>query len=68
MDCEGAEYEILAQTTDQCLGRIEKMSVEYHSMAGYDVVTLRKRLESLGFHVAIISRPHLLFASSRHVA
>jgi len=66
IDCEGAEYEILLQTPDRCFERVRKMSVEYHSLAGSDVVTLRARLESLGFRVAVISRPHILFATNSH--
>jgi len=30
IDCEGAEYEIMESLSDQYLGRIEKMIIEYH--------------------------------------
>lgn len=64
MDCEGAEYEILAQTPDKYLRKVQKISLEYHAVQGYSVGMLRTRLESLGFRVAIISRPRILFASN----
>jgi FkbM family methyltransferase len=64
MDCEGAEYEILAQTPDKYLRKVERISLEYHSIRGYGVGMLRERLEALDFRVAVISRPRILFASN----
>lgn len=62
MDCEGAEYEILARTPDEYLRRVEKISLEYHPVWGHDIGTLKERLEALDFRVAVIDRPHILFA------
>jgi FkbM family methyltransferase len=66
IDVEGAEYEILSTTRDEYLKRVEMLSLEYHQVPGYDVGMLRERLESLDFEVAIINRPHLLFANNRN--
>jgi FkbM family methyltransferase len=33
LDCEGAEYEILYSLTPELLGRIERIGMEYHSVA-----------------------------------
>jgi hypothetical protein len=36
MDCEGAEYEIFYQASDETLARIQEMRIEYHVLEGPD--------------------------------
>jgi FkbM family methyltransferase len=47
LDCEGAEWEILRDTV--AWRDIRYLTMEYHLWAGYTLVELRKRIESLGF-------------------
>ena len=59
-DIEGAEIDVLAATSDECLSSIKQMSIEFHDFCGItpqEVVeqTLR-RLEGLGFSYVRMSR------------
>jgi FkbM family methyltransferase len=47
LDCEGAEWEILRDTV--AWRDIRFLTMEYHLWAGYTLVELRQRIESLGF-------------------
>lgn len=51
IDCEGAEYEILFNTPDAILGRIERIIMEYHNVGEYTHVDLERFLRSKGFAV-----------------
>jgi hypothetical protein len=53
IDCEGAEYEIIAQSSDDSLKKASIISMEFHDMKNVNQTaqTLISRLTSLGFHV-----------------
>jgi FkbM family methyltransferase len=54
MDCEGAEYNILFNTPDKILNRIERIVLEYHENCnGYTRNDLDKFLKSKGFAVKV---------------
>ncbi len=61
MDCEGAEYDILFNTSIECLSKVNKISVECHDTLGYahsdyDAYDLKIYLEQLGFRVEIAGK------------
>ena len=47
LDCEGAEWEILRDTVTW--RNVRFLTMEYHLWAGYTLVDLRQRVESMGF-------------------
>jgi len=50
LDCEGAEYEIFASVTSNCVKRIDRIVLEYHEwVEGQSSEVLKKRLEGFGF-------------------
>lgn len=51
IDCEGAEYEILEETPDEVLARVDRVSMEYHEREGRRVEELGERLQGVGFQV-----------------
>ncbi len=53
IDCEGAEYEIIAQSSDDSLKKAAIISMEFHDMKNVNQTaqTLINRLTSLGFKV-----------------
>jgi len=52
MDCEGAEYGILLNCPDSILGRISRISMEYHNIDNKkNVSSLKKFLAGKGFEV-----------------
>ena len=54
LDCEGAEYDILFQTTASVLSRIDRIVMEYHdNLTGFNHQDLVKFLVSEGFTVRI---------------
>ena len=53
IDCEGAEYDILLNTPDSYLKRIDRIAAEHHRVKGHDVQELRRLLEKNGFEVVI---------------
>ncbi len=54
LDCEGAEYEILGAASDETLGRVDRIAMEWHRLAeGHDPDALADRLRSLGFSVDV---------------
>jgi FkbM family methyltransferase len=60
MDCEGAEWEALDSADNSSLGRVDRVSLEYHPMPGRDPDELVKRFLDLGFLLkARITRPNL---------
>ncbi len=59
IDCEGAEYGILMNASDDALARIGKISMEYHDLgAGGSGMLMRDFLVRKGFRVAMsLDRP-----------
>ena len=57
IDCEGAEYEILASTPSRHLRRINRMSIECHSVPAHSVSEIRSLLEREGFDAEVIEHP-----------
>jgi FkbM family methyltransferase len=54
LDCEGAEYEILFSTSDEVLGRIAHITMEYHrGLAPYDERAVATFLRKHGFEVTV---------------
>ncbi len=54
MDCEGAEYEILFNCSNETLQKISKISMEYHDVnSERTVARIKSFLEANGFKVAI---------------
>ena len=60
MDCEGAEYDILFNTSAECLNKVSKISVECHDSAdfvprhnNYNAYDLKTYLEHIGFKVML---------------
>lgn len=51
MDCEGAEYEILFNTSEDILKRINKISLELHLIPEYDINTLNNFLIDKRFKI-----------------
>jgi FkbM family methyltransferase len=51
VDCEGGEYDILPNTPDEVLDRVENIAFEYHEVDGYESKLDRvlNRLSSAGF-------------------
>lgn len=59
MDCEGAEYDILFNCPDSILGKIKKISMEYHCIdKKRDSAALKGFLEKKGFEVTTIPFSH----------
>ena len=57
IDCEGAEYEILASTPSTHLHRINRMSIECHKVPGHSAADLASLLGREGFDVQVIEYP-----------
>ena len=54
MDCEGAEYEILFNTTSKILQNVKKIAMEYHNRDDeHNVGALKRFLERQGFSVTV---------------
>jgi FkbM family methyltransferase len=53
MDCEGAEVEIVAESSEQDWHRVRAVRMEFH---GPDPGATRQRLESVGFQVDLYER------------
>ena len=51
LDCEGAEYEILLNAPRSLLHRIDRVAMEYHSVAAHTPDELVALLETAGFQV-----------------
>ena len=54
IDCEGAEFDILAAATDDELRRARRVVLEFHRLAG-DPQTLTERLGAAGFDARILA-------------
>ncbi len=55
IDCEGAEYVLIDSLSDEWLGRISRIAMEFHHLAAeHDVRRLSARLEQAGFAVELI--------------
>jgi FkbM family methyltransferase len=58
IDCEGCEYPALLSASDDALGRIGVICLEYHDrLAGRSHLELRERLERNGFQVSTQASP-----------
>ena len=57
LDCEGAEYEILFDTSREILNRIQNISMEYHQVPEYTISDLTKYLKDIGFDVRLGKGP-----------
>ena len=62
MDCEGSEYKIFESTSDEYIGRIQKICLEYHIINEdrRSLNALKSRLGTLGFQVTDIPSVHNL--------
>ena len=49
LDCEGAEFEILYNTSDEYFKKIKEIRMEYHNHGKYNILDLEKSLETKGF-------------------
>jgi FkbM family methyltransferase len=56
VDCEGAEYELLYAASPETLKRIDMVILEWHRIAGHDVVELERFLTRHGFTVTRSAR------------
>lgn len=67
MDCEGAEYEIFFDCSDEILKKINKISMEYHDVdAERTVEHIKNFLEKRGFDVFVKTvGDNMLYAKSR---
>jgi FkbM family methyltransferase len=61
VDCEGAEYEVLLNTSPTLLRRIGRISMEYHDHPVYNIQGLARHLEDHGFQVKLY-QGHRLYA------
>jgi FkbM family methyltransferase len=53
IDCEGSEYDILINTPEEYLKKIEKISMEFHDFGIYDIPSLKGFLETNGFQTIV---------------
>lgn len=68
IDCEGAEYEILLNTSKKDLARINKISMEFHQIGKLKVSVLKKFLIKNNFMVDVINSNNtigMLYAKKR---
>lgn len=56
MNCEGAEYEILLNTSDDNLKKVERMVLDCHDIQGHSVHDLKSHLEKAGFKVRLVEQ------------
>ena len=60
IDCEGREYDIILNSSDELLRKFDYIIMEYH----YGFKNLQKKLQAAGFSV-ICEKPAKLYASDR---
>jgi FkbM family methyltransferase len=66
IDCEGAEYDILMGADDATLGKIDKISMEYHNIDESRTAGHMKRfLEGKGYSVEMGKDRPMIYASRR---
>lgn len=55
VDCEGCEYDIFSETSDQIFNRIKNIVFEYHRVEGFKMKLdlVLNRLQSIGYRVKI---------------
>jgi len=53
MDCEGAEYDVIFNTSKKILEKIEKISMEYHVLDENNEIKMKEFLEKNGFKVTM---------------
>ena len=56
LDCEGAEFEILQNASDDYLRRIQEIKMEYHNRGDNDINKLKEFLEQKGFRTVLLDR------------
>lgn len=66
IDCEGAEYEILFNTSQNILKKIDKISLEYHSDSLELNEKLKKFLENMNFKVIVIKTPNQILCAKQY--
>jgi FkbM family methyltransferase len=49
MDCEGAEWEILTQCSEDALSQVDRIRMEFHPRAGRSTSEIIDRLVKFGF-------------------
>jgi FkbM family methyltransferase len=59
LDCEGAEYAILDSVSPELLAQVDRISMEYHDVAGRSVTAIAGRLSDHGFSVRLAERDRL---------
>lgn len=59
LDCEGAEWDILSDCSDEALARVDSIRMELHSKQGEDNDALLDRLEKAGFEVT--AHNHMIY-------
>lgn len=52
IDCEGGEYDILLNSSDEFFLSAKCIAIEVHSVANFSPESIRKRLKKTGFHVS----------------
>jgi hypothetical protein len=69
IDCEGAEYAIVAATPAAFWARVRRIALEYHVVPGHVVAELVTAFEQAGFVVATQSTGEegYLFALNRNI-
>jgi FkbM family methyltransferase len=54
IDCEGGEYDIIADATDEVLSRVDRLCMEFHELhPSHDHRKLAQRLQQCGFQVTV---------------
>lgn len=51
MDCEGCEYDVILQTSDEIIKKFDAILIEFHS----GCLDITKKLESLGFKITVLN-------------
>ncbi|MEW6036215.1 MAG: FkbM family methyltransferase [Candidatus Micrarchaeota archaeon] len=63
IDCEGAEYDILMGSDDSTLGKIEKISMEYHNIdENHTAGHMKRFLEGKGYRVEMGKSHPMIYA------
>jgi len=64
IDCEGSEYDILFNCPKEVLSKVEKISMEYHTIDdNHNVTKLQSFLEENGFTVTILNKIQMLYSN-----
>lgn len=71
MNCEGAEYEIILNTSEDNLKKVGRIVMDCHQIHGYSVGDLKSHLERAGFEVRVVERwrqPHVYLHAVRRTS